>query len=338
MILLGRINSKKQPINYENSIKKSNDLSMAKLSHGFTLNQMQLLAYAIYCTQQNGKTEFRKAGFEKKFGLERYKTIHVKEDIEFFDVALVNLIDIVNLDEEFIKKKTIKIFREIEYNKGLFSFKWDEDLLPHIIDLKEKYVLTDLTITAKFKSGFSWVLYDFLRGLFNYWHKQVSKESLMQLFGVENKKTYQSNTGKFKQSVLDVAIAEINEYTELEVSYEELKKGKKIIGFDLKWSTGQKVSSATRNQINQLKAIMAAVTDNMHTYINLKNEKNQNRAIEIIREIEGMRMDIKEPIYITKDYANKLINKAKFNLLELNTMLKKENGRDTSFYYNWLEK
>ena len=56
------------------ALKKSNELSMAKLNQGLTLNQMQLLAYAIYSTQQDGKTEFIKADFEKKFGIEKYQT------------------------------------------------------------------------------------------------------------------------------------------------------------------------------------------------------------------------------------------------------------------------
>ena len=64
-----RKNEKKTLTNYENSIKKSNELSMAKLNQGLTLNQMQLLAFAIYSTQQNGITEFHKADFEKKFGI-----------------------------------------------------------------------------------------------------------------------------------------------------------------------------------------------------------------------------------------------------------------------------
>ena len=71
---MARKNDKKQVVSYENSIKKSNEFSMAKLSHGLTLQQMQLLAYAIYSTQQDGKTEFHKADFEKKFGLSRYLT------------------------------------------------------------------------------------------------------------------------------------------------------------------------------------------------------------------------------------------------------------------------
>ena len=43
---------------------------------------MQLLAYSIYCTQQDGSTEFIKADFERKFGLKRYKTEDAYKDSE----------------------------------------------------------------------------------------------------------------------------------------------------------------------------------------------------------------------------------------------------------------
>src|SRR3954468_4297780 len=79
-VFVVRKNEKKTLTNYENGIKKSNELSMAKLNQGLTLNQMQLLAYAIYSTQQDGKTEFIKANFEKKFGIEKYQTQHAKKD------------------------------------------------------------------------------------------------------------------------------------------------------------------------------------------------------------------------------------------------------------------
>src|SRR5699024_250421 len=73
-IFMGRKNTKKQVINYQNSIKKSNELSMAELNYGLTLNQMQLFAFAIFSTQQNGKTEFKKHEFQKKFEIEQYRT------------------------------------------------------------------------------------------------------------------------------------------------------------------------------------------------------------------------------------------------------------------------
>src|SRR5699024_5313020 len=64
----------------EYCIKKSNEISMAELNYGLSLNQMQLLAFAIYSTQQDGSTEFQKHEFQKKFGIEQYRTEDAYED------------------------------------------------------------------------------------------------------------------------------------------------------------------------------------------------------------------------------------------------------------------
>src|SRR5690625_1599817 len=220
VFLLVRRNIKKQIINYENSIKKSNQLSMSKLNHGLTLNQMQLLAYAIYSTQQDGKTKFHKVDFENKFGLTKYNTEDAYKDSERILGLKVSTEDLEN--DRF---KFWNAFSSMEYDNGKFIFEWNSNMIPHILELKEKYVMTDLTITANFKSSFSWILYDYLKAYYGYWNIKLSKNGCMRLFGVENKKTYQNNTGRFKGSVLDIAINEINKFTELEVWYIEMKEG-----------------------------------------------------------------------------------------------------------------
>src|SRR3954453_13770089 len=108
---------------------------MAKLNHGLTLNQMQLLAYAIFSTQQNGATEFHKADFEKKFNIEKYQTIHAKEDARRLLDLKFSIEDLKNDCFEYYN-----VFQSIKYNKGLFRFKWTEDMVPHILELKEKYI------------------------------------------------------------------------------------------------------------------------------------------------------------------------------------------------------
>ncbi|WP_036578748.1 replication initiation protein, partial [Oceanobacillus picturae] len=315
----------------ENSIKKSNDLSMAKLSQGLTLNQMQLLAYAIYSTQQDGKTEFIKADFEKKFNIEKYRTKDAYEDSDKILGLKVSTQDLEN-----DKFKFWNAFSSMEYDKGHFIFEWNSKMIPHILELKEKYVTTDLTVTSKFKSGFSWTLYDYLRAHYGYWHKLIPKESLMKLFSVENRKTYQ-NTAQFKRGVLDVAIAEINKFTELDIRYEEEKEGRAIVGFDLIWSTGTNKKSATKKQIKELRTTVDTVIKDSLVFVDLNDEKNRQRAINIVKEIKEMLPHTTEPICITYEKANDLISKANDNLKELNKLLEKEKGRDTSFYYNWLD-
>lgn len=328
---MGRANGKTQVIDYENSIKKSNEFSMVKISHRLTLNQMQLLAYAIYSTQQNGATEFHKADFEKKFNLGEYRSEDAKKDSRRLFELEFSLDDMESDEFDYLH-----VFQRIQYKKGLFTFKWSEDMIPHILDLKERYNLTNLTITSNFKSSFSWKLYDYLKSHYGYWHKTITKEALMKLFGVDDKRTYQNNTGKFKQTVLDVAIAEINEHTELEVRYEEEVKGRSIIGFDLIWSNGKTVASATKKQINELTAILDIIFEDAFKFVNLKDDNNREQAIEMVRSMEQMKVHTKEPICITKEKADTLIQQANWNLREVNRFLE-EDGKEKLPFYNWLE-
>ena len=131
MKYLARINSKETLLNYENSILKSNEISMSKLSHGLSLNQMQLLAYAIYSTQKDGNTAFRKADFEKKFDLE-YKTEHARQDAQKISQLQFSIIDLENDYFEFWN-----VFNGIKYEHGKFTFRWSTDFIPHILELRQ---------------------------------------------------------------------------------------------------------------------------------------------------------------------------------------------------------
>lgn len=334
-----RINSKTKLISYENSIRKSNELSMAKLYQGLTLNQMQLLAFSIYCTQQNGVTEFRKTDFEKKFGVAQYRTEDAIKDSDKITSIKFSTIDMEN--EKF---KFWNAFIGMGYDKGQFTFEWSPKMLPHILELKDAYyVTTDLTIASKFKSSFSWTLYDYLKAHHGYWYKIMSKEDLRKLFGVLDVKSYQSNTGMFKKRVLDVAVKEINEHTELIVSYTVEKEGRTIVGFKLDWSNGKKLTSATTKQINEIQSIVDIVSKDMFEYMNLDDEIDRLRAKDLILKIESMREFIGEPICITSEKAKNLIQTTVWNFRELNGLLEKNHksvsaeSRMKVEFYNWLE-
>ena len=327
-----KTNTKNQAISYENSIKKSNELSMAKLNQGLTLNQMQLLAYAIYSTQQDGKTEFIKADFEKRFEIEKYQTSHAKEDAQrILDLKF----SIVDLENDYFEYWNV--FQSIKYDGGSFYFKWTEDMIPHILELKHKYVITDLKVTSQFNSGFSWTLYEYLKAHYGYWYKEVSKDALMKLCGVQNVKSYQKNTGLFKTKVLDLAIREINQYTELEVWYTEVKKGRSILGFELQWSTGKRKASATKKQVTLLRKIHNEVDKKMFDYISLENTSSLQVARTNIMKIKEINQQVDESL--TSDKAKNLISEAKILYNQLEGLLEIDSEeRDKSVYFNWLEK
>lgn len=336
--MAGRRNKKEVMINNANSIKKSNELSTAKLNEGLTLNQMQLLSYAIYATQQDGSTTFIKADFEKKFGLDEYRTEHAKEDAQRILSIQAGFEDLENDTFEYWN-----VFRKMKYNKGTFTFIWDPDITPHILNLKDKYVLTDLTVTANFKSSFSWTLYDYLRGLYGAWYVSLSKEAIMKLFGVEKKKSYQSNTSLLKKYVLDVAVAEINEFTELAVKYEEIRKGRSIVGLKLIWSSGKKVQKASEKQMNILSSIADVTLADTLMYAEIKDEENRERAMQIIRDLQFIRSNYLQPeLGLTADKASELVKKASADLEALNYLLEAEGMEKFSVsepvpMINWLE-
>jgi|SRR5699024_7839573 len=318
--MAGRKNKKEVMISNANSIKKSNELSTAKLNQGLSLNQMQLLSYAIYATQQDGSTTFIKADFEKKFEIEQYKTQHAKEDAQRLTDIKFSIEDLENDYFEYWN-----VFQSIKYREGTFIFKWNEDMVPHILDLKERYVLTDLTVTANFKSGFSWTLYDYLRGLYGAWYLSLSKEALMKLFGVEEKKSYQTNTGLLKKYVLDVAVTEINEFTELNLNYEEIKKGRSIVGFKLIWSTGHGVRKASEKQKEILEAIADVTLADTLMYAEIKDQSNREQAMQIIRDLQFIRYNYLKPeVGLTADKATELVAQATDGLKDLNYLLEVE--------------
>lgn len=324
---MSRKNSKNQLVDYSNSIKKSNDLSMGKLSYGLSLNQMQLLAFAIYSTQQDGSTGFIKADFEKKFELDEYRTDHANEDAKaLYDLGFAT-VDLENNSFDYLR-----VFQRISYDKGKFKFKWTDDMLPHILELKT-YSLTDLTITSKFKSGFSWTLYEYLKGHYGNWHKELSKAALMKLFNTDKVVSYQKNTGLFKSKVLNLAIKEINEHTELDVWYTEKKTGNKITGFLLHWSTGTQLAGATAKQVKLLQEIHNEVEKNMFDYLSVKNIEEARRYIIKIKEIY---FQVEKGVSIKK--ADEFIKESLDYYKQLEYLVE-TNGkqRDTSIYYNWLE-
>lgn len=324
---MARKNKKTTIINYDNNIKKSNELSMAKLNQGLSLNQMQLFAYAIFSTQQSGVTEFRKHEFQDKFGIKSYKTEDAYEDSDKVSALRFSTEDLENNKFSFTN-----VFSSIDYEDGIFNFEWNRKMIPHILELKT-YSLIDLTIVSNFKSGFSWTLYEYLKGHYGNWHKKLSKEALMNLFGVENRATYNKNTNRFKHSVLDVAIKEVNVHTELNVWYTENKTGNKITSFILHWSTGKQLAGATEKQIKLLKDIHEEVERNMFDYLSVKDIETARNYIIKIKEFN---IQLNKGISITEadESIKELLNYYK-QLEHLVEMDGKQ--RDTSIYYNWLE-
>lgn len=276
-----RKNTKKQVIT-DQIISKSNELSLSQLNTGLTLRQMQLLAFAIYCTQRKETTLFSKSEVEKFYGLPKYSTAEAKRDVE----ALMSLdVQIIDFGERGIVM--FHVFSSISYLDGKFQFKWTEDMLPHILELKERFIMVDLATTINFTSSYAWRLYDFLKAKHGQWSWEVAKEDLMQMFNVQDKKAYQ-NTSNFKRKVLDMAVADVNKHTEYDVTYEDIKKGRKVTGFHIQWTKGQVRKGMSEKQRRELEKYIQVITQDALRVVDLPSEK-QMPVMEILRKTASYR-------------------------------------------------
>lgn len=329
---MARKNSKNIIVNLDTSIKKSNEISLAQLNQGLTLNQMQVLAYAIFSTQKNGSTSFRKADFERQFNMVKYATKDADKDAATLIKLNVSFVDYAN--DRF---RYSNVFTDMYYERGTFVFEWNPKFLPHILDLKERYIINDLTVTANFKSSFSWMLYECLKALYGYWHKQFTKAELMSLFNVADVKSYQTNTSLLKSKVLDTAIAEINEYTELQIHYVEMKKGRSIEGFDIHWSTGQIEMAASEKLINEIRALVDAANIEASTFMMIKDQQAPQDAIRVYRHINDKFNELTSSS--TQEQAQNIYDYIKLRINELNQILIENQTKvnERSIFYNWLD-
>lgn len=314
----------------ESTIKKSNALSVASMSYGLTLNQLQLFAYAIYTTQRTGQAEFHKADFEKKFELECYQTLQARTDSKKLLTLQVAYVDGED-DWEYWN-----VFIGMKYRNGVFTFEWSPKILPHILNLKEKYITKDLTIASQFKSRFSWRLYDFLKASYGLWYRDFTKQELMELFNVQNIKTYK-NTSDFKRGVLDKAITEINALTEYQVHYKEQKEGRAIVGFTLIWTLGETTKKCTKKQIDDTERVCDMILDQALEWIDLQGKEDREHAKTLVRRTQEISLQIAPNL--TAERLAELQTTLQSTLNELERLKERQEQENNTkpIFYNWLD-
>lgn len=136
----------------------------------------------------------------------------------------------------------------IDKRSGKVTVRLDEDIQKHVLGLYNNYTQYSLLYTLPMKSSYSFRIYEHLK---SHAFKKVYTFDLDDLKQKIGAAVY-TNFKDFRKKVLEVAVEEINEYTDLEVSWEPITKGKKVIQlkFEIKQrdSWGQFVNISKDNK------------------------------------------------------------------------------------------
>lgn len=216
-------------------VVKANDL-IQKSRFNMTLQQQKMVLFLISQVtpfDEDFKVyEFSTQEFCSVCGIDTTSGKHykaIKQCIK--DIADVSVWVKTNTGEETLLRWIEKPY--INSQTGRIKVRLDEDMKPFLLQLKENFTKYELIYTLCFKSKYTIRLYELIKSLhFNdleEYRRTFTVDELRIALGGETYKEYRD----FKRRVLDVAVKEINEYSDKTLSYETIRKGRAVIGIEL---------------------------------------------------------------------------------------------------------
>lgn len=283
-------------INYIPQIVKKSNILIEKHNYLTAVNQRIFNFVISYAQKYNITTNNLEIPVRQVTNLIGKKEVYKTK--EFFSNIGENLVsNILNLIEPTENECDItNLIGRFKLKDGIIHIKLTDEFLS-LIHVEKDYTKIDLNITKSFKSKHSSVLYEYYLMKLKYnTHYSKNKMFTTQKTEIEtlrkllckNSKSYR-NIDLFKRKILKPALEEINQKTDLEITYKDLKcefNNKTINGFEF---------TINQNEIKQIQ-----VSDDMHA---LKTKLN-TAVIEPVKAI------IKSTVEKAKEIPSKI---AKYN-------------------------
>ena len=222
------------------TITKANDL-IQKSRFSLSIQQQKIVLFLISQVSQFDTDfrlyEFSIVDFCKVCGMDyesgqNYKNI--KDAIQ--DIANKSIWVQLNEDEETLLRWIEKPY--INKKSGTIKIRLDEDMKPFLLQLKENFTQYELLWTLHFKSKYTIRLYELIKSIhfreLETYTREYKLDELRRLLDAETYTTYQT----FKTRVLIPAVNEINNYSDKNLSYEPLKRGRSV--YSIRFTIGTK--------------------------------------------------------------------------------------------------
>lgn len=221
-----------------NIVVQSNKLVEAHYKQQYTTQEQRMVLWVI--------SEIHK---EDRFLTQRYEHKSIKISAQKYAELMDITVDDVykraqeigdNLMQKVLKIKTGKnsweMFHWVSqmiYENGLIEVLITPAILPYIIDLKEKFTAFRLENILYLRSSHAIKLYQILTQYKLIGEREITVDDFKSMLGINEQKTY-AMFGKIKSKILEISKREINEKTDLIISYSTIKTGKKITSIKFK--------------------------------------------------------------------------------------------------------
>ena len=215
-------------------VRKANEL-IQKGRFALSLQQQKIILYLISQIQPKDEEfkiyEFDIAEFCKVCGIEvdsgrNYEMLREQIKLIADKSMWIRLADGTDSLLRWIEKP------QIQEGSGKIRIRLDNDMKPFLLQLKERYTTYELIWTLYFRSKYTIRLYELIKSIHYHeletYTKRYSLEEITELLDAKTYKTYQT----LKTRVLIPATEEITKYSDKNISFSTIRKGKKVIGIE----------------------------------------------------------------------------------------------------------
>lgn len=116
----------------------------------------------------------------------------------------------------------------INKSNGKITVKLDDDMQKFVVGMLNNYTQYTLLLTLPMRSSYSIRIYELLKSYSFTKQHTFDLEDLKKKLGA----THYTRFADFRRKVLEIAIKEINFYTDIEINWKPIKKGKAVIQID----------------------------------------------------------------------------------------------------------
>lgn len=213
-------------------------------------------------------------------------------------------------EEKKLKQLSWLSYVEYNENEGSVNLSFDPRLKPYLLELKREFTSYKLKNVMELKSGYSIRIFEVLKKWQGIKQVKIDLDTLRKQVGADNKYIEYHN---FKKKVLNVAFKEINEKTDINFRFTEIKKGRKVQALNFFISSKSNLEILNKEQKEDLKEsvtlnnyssakkliLKLGAKLNQHTYRKWINEFGENNVLRVVDEMQ-MKKNIENPIgYIT---------------------------------------
>ena len=218
-----------QKPDHKSIVAKDNELigQMAK----FDLSELRLIAYCL--AHYDSRKPENRSFFARVDDLTELFPISPSSAYRVIKQTMLKLGKKPLEIREGSKKKYWNWFSGFVYDEGNgeFEFRITPEIQPYLLKLEGNFTRYRLGDVYQFKAASTWKLYELLKQWFTAGTWRVELDELRLLLGVAGK---YPRWDSLKTRIVDPAKSEINETSDLAVSYEKEKKGRRIVALVFK--------------------------------------------------------------------------------------------------------